>query len=224
VASRSLGRIAGDLFAYVGSFHGAPDARAISPAALRSELLGLLEAVRQDPDARVHPPEEIDEACFALVAFADEMVLRTPWIGHDEWAREPLQLQLYRTNKAGDEFYEHLERMHPEMMGARLVYFLCLALGFEGQYAGHDADRRALMARQYELLRVAGQAIEPGGRDALVPPAYELDIEIEPARGRRLWPALLGVTVVTAGLYALLWFLLRSFAGSVPAPPDVVIR
>lgn len=218
MAARGLGRLAGDFFAYVGCFHGAPDARAISPAALRQELFGLLEAVRQDPEARAFPPEEIEEVCFALVAFADEMVLRTQWIGHDDWAREPLQLQLYRTNKAGDEFYEHLERLHPEMAGARHVYFLCLCLGFEGQYAGHDADRRALMARQYEMLRMTGLALEPGGRDALMPPAYELQIELEPARGRRLWPVLIAIAVAALSLYGLLWAVLRVFAGRVPAP------
>jgi type VI secretion system protein ImpK len=165
------------------------------------------------------PPQEIEEACFALVAFADEMVLRTPWLGHDDWAREPLQLQLYRTNKAGDEFFEHLERLRPEMTAARHVYFLCLALGFEGQYAGHDADRRALIARQYEMLRQAGQAVEPGGREPVVPPAYDLEIELPPRRGRRLWPTLVAITVGVAVFYGLLWFLLRNLAGSVPAPP-----
>jgi type VI secretion system protein ImpK len=145
--------------------------------------------------------------------------LRTPWTGHDDWAREPLQLQLYRTNKAGDEFYEHLERLRPEMASARQVYFLCLTLGFEGQYSGHDADRRALMDRQYEMLRGAGYAIEPGGRDALIPPAYELEIELEPARGRRIWPALVAITLAALSVYGLLWVLLRTFAGRVPAPP-----
>ena len=216
MAGRSLGRIAGDFFAYVVGFHTAP---AVSPVALRHELLALLEAVRQDPDARAYPPQEIDEACFALVAFADEMILRTPWNGHDEWAREPLQLQLYRTNTAGDEFYEHLERLRPEMASARLVYFLCLTLGFEGQFAGHDADRRALMDRQYEMLRGAGYAIEAGGREALIPPAYELEIKLEPPRGRRIWPALVAITVAALSLYGLLWTLLRAFAGRVPAPP-----
>lgn len=216
---RSLGRIAGDFLAFVVGFHGAPDARAVSPHALRQEIYGLLEAFRHDPDARMMPPQEVEEACFALVAFADEMVLRTPWVGHDDWAREPLQLQLYRTNKAGDEFYEHLERLRPEMTGARGVYFLCLALGFEGQYAGHDADRRALIDRQYETLRQAGIAVEPGGREALIPPAYELEIELEPGRGRRLWPALAAIAVAALSIYGLLWFLLRAFAGRVPAPP-----
>jgi type VI secretion system protein ImpK len=219
MATRALGRIAGDFYAFVLGFSASADARGISPAALRQELLGLLEAFRHDPEARMMPPQELEEACFALVAWADETVLRTSWAGHDDWAREPLQLSLYRTNKAGDEFFEHLERLRPEMVQARQVYFLCLALGFEGQYAGHDADRRALLTRQYEMLRTAGVAVEPGPREALVPPAYDLEIELEPRRGGRLWPLLATMVVGAVGLYVLLWFLLRAFAGRVPSPP-----
>ena len=32
----------------------------------------------------------------------DEVVLRSDWAGRDAWEREPLQLQLFATNKAGD--------------------------------------------------------------------------------------------------------------------------
>jgi len=219
VAGRSLARVAGDLVGYVMGFQQAPEARRLSVAGLRQEVLGLLEGIRRDPAARAVPPADIEEACFALVAWVDETVLRTPWAGHDEWLREPLQLQLYRTNKAGDEFYEHLERLRPEQSAAREIYFLCLALGFEGQYAGHDGDRRALMARHYEMLRATGAAIEPGGREPLLPPAYELRIELGPGRRRRVWPTLLAIATGALALFGALWVLLQTLAEGIPAPP-----
>jgi len=219
VAGRSLARVAGDLVGYVMGFHQAPEARGLTVPVLRQDVLGLLEALRRDPAARAFPPADVEEACFALVAFVDETVLRTPWAGHDEWLREPLQLQLYRTNKAGDEFFEHLERLRPEQTAAREIYFLCLALGFEGQYAGHDADRRALMARHYEMLRATGSAIEPGGREPLLPPAYDLQIELGPGRRRRVWPTLLVIAAGLVALFGALWALLQTLAEGIPAPP-----
>lgn len=216
---RTLGRIAGDLFATGLAFRDAPEGARPPPSKLRQQLLGQLEELRRDPDARGVASVELEEALFALAAWADETILRTSWSGRDEWQREPLQLQLYRTNRAGDEFYEHLARLRPDQTDAREVYLLCLALGFEGQYAGHEGDRRALMTREYEHLRAAGRAVDVAGAVPLAPPAYELEIELRGAGGRRVWPALLALGGGALGLLALLWLVLRIAAGGVPVPP-----
>ena len=200
-----LWRVAGDFVSYVQVLGRCGGETFPPPAALRAKLLGLLaplQKVQSDPEV---PLDEIEEARFALVAWADELILKSRWVGRDEWLSEPLQLHLYRTTRAGNEFYVHLERLGKQKMAAREVYFLVLTLGFEGQLAGQDADRRALIALQYELLRSSGRLLETPRESLLSPAAYDLDVEL-PDPGRS-W---LGVGLVALGLglvlaYALLW-------------------
>lgn len=219
MALLSLGRVAGDLIGYVLLFHEADEAQRPSVPALRNHLLTQLDAFAKHPDAQRVPPEEVEEARFALVGWADEMILKSSWSGREEWLREPLQLQLFRTNRAGDEFYDHLAALRPEQNHAREVFFLCLCLGFEGGYAGRDADRAELTRQQFEMLRATGRARDLATTTPIAAPAYRVEIELRGSGGRRLWPVVLawvaGVSVVFGGLYGVLWF----FATRVALPP-----
>jgi type VI secretion system protein ImpK len=216
VAERTLGRIAGDLVGYVLAFHEAPHQGPADALSLRHRVLELLESIVKRPEAQSVPAADLEEARFALVAWIDEMIQGTHWPGREDWAREPLQLQLFRTNKAGDEFYERLARLHPEQLDAREVYFLCLALGFQGQYAGHDADRETLVRREYEKLRVAGRTLPVGSEPHLTPSAYDTDIELEGGRGPRTWPWLLLAAAAVGAVFAVLWLWLRVHALQIP--------
>lgn len=221
MAERSLGRLAGDFIGFVLLFQEAPEAHRPAVPALRAHLLGLLDGFAKHPEAQAFPPDEVEEARFALTAFADEMILRTEWAGREEWLRDLLQLHLYRTNRAGDEFYDHLNRLRPDQVHAREVYFLCLTLGFEGQYAGQTAERGALIQQQYEFLRTSGRALDLGSTHPVAPPAYEVAIQLHGPGGRRLWPVLLAWLGVVAGTLAVLWAVLQVFASRVELPPGV---
>lgn len=216
--ARTLGRVAGDVFAYGAAFQGAPEEARPPAGILRQQLHGLLEEFRKDPAAQAVAATELEEARFALVAWLDETVLRTTWAGRDEWQREPLQLQLFRTNRAGDEFYEHLARLRPDQADAREVYLLCLALGFEGHYAGQEAERRALMAREYEQLRAAGRALDLGA-EPVAPEAYEVEIALGDPGASRVWPSVLALAGGAAGVLGVLWLALRFLGHGVPVPP-----
>jgi type VI secretion system protein ImpK len=210
--------VAGDFFDFLLLFQLYPDSTS-GAAQLRSQLLGLLDGALRDPDARSVPPADLEEVRFALVAWADEIILKSNWSGREDWQREPLQLQLFQTNRAGNEFYDHLARLRPDQVSAREVYFLCLLLGFEGQYMGHEADRRAIIQQQYELLRVAGHAMELGRDEWLAPPAYDTAIRLPPGRRRRIWPMLFAIVLAAAAVFAAFWGILGSAAQRVPLPP-----
>jgi type VI secretion system protein ImpK len=216
---RSLGRVAGDFFDFLLLFQRFPESSFVQSGQLRSQVLTLLDGVLQDPDARSVPPGDLEEARFALVAWADEVLLKSSWSGRDDWQREPLQLQLFRTNRAGNEFYDHLACLRPDQMAAREIYFLCLLLGFEGQYMGHEGDRRAIVQQQFELLRVAGRALVLSREEWLAPPAYEMAIQLPPARRGRVWPLLLAFVLAAVAVFAAYWGILGSVAERVPLPP-----
>jgi len=213
-----LTRLAGAYIAHVQSLRTGDGAAFPAPAALRSQLLALLAPLPAAATALGVPSEEIEEARFALVAWADEVILKASWPGRDDWLREPLQMQLYRTNRAGNEFFAHLGRLRPEQSAAREVYFLALALGFEGQYQGQPAELRALIAREYEVLRAAGRVAETTRESQLTPEAYALEIELPPRPSSGI---ALGLTALALGmfvLYGALWIVLHAISGDVPMP------
>ena len=214
----TLGRAAGDFFAYVQLFQQAPPDQHRDAASLRVQLLSLLDAFAAHPAAASVSPVEREEARFALVAFADEMILRSDWSRHGEWLAEPLQLQLFHTNRGGDEFFERLARLRAEHTDAREVFFLCLAFGFEGQYADRTAERRALLVQQFEMLRVAGRAADVASLAPLTPAAYEVEITLPGSRSRSVLRPLLAIGIVAGLAFAGLLAALYLAGARVPAP------
>jgi type VI secretion system protein ImpK len=218
VSGWTLSRAAGDFTAFVQLFAQAPAAQRPNAVTLRAQLTGLLDAFAKHPAAQSAPPVDVEEARFALVAWADETILRTPWTGHEEWLREPLQLQLFRTNRAGDEFFERLSRLRAEQTDAREVYFLCLVLGMVGQYEDREAERRSLIAQQFEMLRVARRAVDVASQSPLTPAAYDVEIHLPGPRRSSVWRPVLSLLGVGATVFALLFAILYLSAGSVPLP------
>jgi type VI secretion system protein ImpK len=218
LAGTTLGRVASDFIASAVLFREAPDEMRTDLPALRSHLLALLDAFARHPTAQ-DVPEEIDEARFALVALADEMIIVSDWSQREQWRGDSLQLQLFQTNRAGDEFYDRLAALRPDQNHAREVYYACLVLGFEGRYAGREADRAELIRQQFEMLRAAHHALDIGAVKPIAPPAYDVSIQIKSGQGQRLWPVLAGWTATVAAFFAVFWIALRWLAGGVPLPP-----
>lgn len=150
------------------------------------DLTALLE--RQQVAARRQGMLDQDyrEARFAFVAWADETILKhTAWEHHSRWNASPLQLAYYQTRNAGEEFFEHLQALRPEHKDLRELYYLCLGLGFSGQYflgledelklnrirheqaqqlaapVGGMQEVSRLTAQPYEIVPPAGKPVRP---------------------------------------------------------------
>lgn len=219
MAETTLDRLAGDFFAAVLLVADAPPGRGVTPAALRGQLIGLLDAFSRHPLAQASDPHELESARFALVVWADEALLRSHWEGRDDWAHELLQHQLFRTNRGGDEFYERLARLRPDQSGARRIFLLCFAFGFEGQLLDQPQQRQALIQQSYDMLRAAGQVRDVIGLGRLAPEAYELEVQLKPPGRGGLASILMLWSAGVAVLFAVLWVVLSVLAASVPLPP-----
>ncbi len=105
-----------------------------SPDALRGTARGMFaEMARRAQESNI-PPEDIRDAQYAIVALFDEQILRARWSGSAEWNAQPLQFQYFQENKAGEGFFRRLEALRNEPHRAHVlqIYFLCLAMGFQG--------------------------------------------------------------------------------------------
>lgn len=212
-------RAAGEFFTAVMLAAEAGQTQPCDAAALRQQLLTTLQNFARAPATQKLRADEIEEARFALVAWADETLLKSQWPGREQWAQSLLQLELFRTNRGGNEFYEHLARLRPDQSDVREIHLLCLAFGFEGQLADREPERQTLIQQQFEMLRAAGHTRDLLATSPLAPAAYELEIQLQPRSGSGLPRIVLGWSAAAAGVFGLLWSILTYMAASVPLPP-----
>ena len=123
-------------------------------ASVRSQLDSLLTEALGAAQVAGQNDFDSQEALFAVVAWADEVLLAAPWSGAQEWARHLLQKRHFGVSNAGDAFFSHLEQLDPQQIEVREVYIYCLSMGFAGRY-GYDRNAKALAdIKQSSLLEV----------------------------------------------------------------------
>ena len=144
-----------------------------APDILQRRVLGLFDTMMQNGrEARI-PEQDMNDAKFALAALADEVIYHSNWSGKTQWLSNPLQLQFFNLNTAGDTFFANLDNLHGQRGRNHVaqIYFLCLALGFQGKYR----------LRQQEQLGAITEglgnyvALSEGGGDQLAPNAERKD-------------------------------------------------
>jgi type VI secretion system protein ImpK len=144
-----------------------------APDILQRRVLGLFETMMQNGREQRIPEQDMTDAKFALAAFADEVIYHSTWPGKTQWLSNPLQLQFFGINTAGDGFFANLDNLH----GARgrnhvaQIYFLCLALGFQGKYRLRNQEGLQ------QVVEGLGNyvAVQEGGGDQIAPNAERKD-------------------------------------------------
>jgi type VI secretion system protein ImpK len=141
--SRELTGLCTDLFLIIIRMREAEELG--DPAALRKLINYYLELFQKNCATMKLTQASIDESKYALIALMDETVLSVPGACRDYWIMRPMQLDYFGDNIAGQEFYNKLQNLllQPENKKDVLeVYYLCLALGFEGKYKISNPEER----------------------------------------------------------------------------------
>ncbi|MDF1505622.1 DotU family type IV/VI secretion system protein [Roseisolibacter sp. H3M3-2] len=132
--------------------------------AFRQQMTQLLQ--RADAEARQqgYAPDDARLAVFAVVALLDESALNSRQPALADWARRPLQDELFGGHLAGEWFFQHVEQLLARPDSAALadlleVHQLVLLLGFRGRY-GHDTAALQTIAHRVgeRLARLTGDA------------------------------------------------------------------
>jgi type VI secretion system protein ImpK len=169
---RDISALCTDLFLIIIKMREAEDLG--DPASLRKLIGYFLDLFEKNCAAIGMAQDSIAEAKYAIVALMDEAVLSVPGACRDYWISRPMQLDYFGDNIAGQEFYEKLQKLllQPENKKDVLeVYYLCLALGFEGKYRiANPEERLAIMddlGRKLRRTRIRVSAeLSPHGRRA----------------------------------------------------------
>jgi type VI secretion system protein ImpK len=94
---------------------------------------------------RLHSSAEDIHLCkYAFCATVDELILMSQFKVRDAWQRQPLQLQFFGEQLAGEQFFAKLETLRREG-AARVqileVFHMCLLMGFQGKYIIEGSEK-----------------------------------------------------------------------------------
>jgi len=168
----------------------------------RAQMRRSLQTAMQDGRSLGYTSETVQMGVFATVAFLDESVLNLQSPVFGDWARRPLQEELFGGHLAGEAFFKNLQGLlssqdSAETADALELHCLCLQMGYRGRYALGDSGEL------HQLLRMARGKIERiRGAPCLMPPIAAP--EVPPARTSDPITRMLLITAcVLAGLVVL---------------------
>jgi type VI secretion system protein ImpK len=125
----------------------------------RGQIKEALNLADQEARRLGYSTEAVRLAIFAMVVFLDESVLNQQVPVFADWARKPLQEELFGVHVGGEIFFENLTRLlgNPdasELADVLEVHQLCLLLGFRGCYGmSSQGELRSMIGAVEEKIR-----------------------------------------------------------------------
>jgi type VI secretion system protein ImpK len=128
---------------------------------LRPKIASLLDDFERRAERYKFNHKIISVSKFALASFVDETILTNNFPLRSEWERNPLQLEYFGEQLAGNKFFEKLESMlqQPEVtQDAIEIYYFCMLLGFKGRYGVYEQEKLlAIMQTTADALVKTGK-------------------------------------------------------------------
>jgi type VI secretion system protein ImpK len=167
--------------------------------------------------------EDVYLAKYAFCALTDEAVLATQRRLADAWQINPLQLEMFGDQLAGETFFDRLEELRAQgapRLQVLEVFHMCLLLGFQGKYLIEGSEKLG-----YLTARVGDEiAAHKGKRAAFAPHGMAPDRIVHKLRAEvPLW--VLGSVLALATLLAfvgLRWMLQRQTQSDLLAFTQVI--
>jgi len=157
---------------------------------------------------KAYRPEDVRLATFAVVAFLDESVLNSSNPAFSDWARMPLQEELYGHQLAGETFFQNLEQLlgrrdSHDLADLLEVHLLCLLLGYRGRYdlSGPEGLRPLVDSAGERILRIRGPL-------AGFSPSWAVSERTVVTDAPDRWSRRLGIAAILAAAIALAIFAL----------------
>lgn len=140
------------------------DRQAVSDAeSFRAHIRSALKKAEQTGLAKGYNAQDVRMASFAIVALLDESILNSRNPAFADWARKPLQEELFGGHVAGEIFFQGLDRLlagkdSTDLADLLEVYSLCLLLGYRGRYGigGPEALRGYKDGVAEKIRRIRG--------------------------------------------------------------------
>lgn len=131
---------------------------------LRPKIASMLEEFERRAERYRFNNKIVQVSKFALAAFVDEAVLTNNFPLKNEWERNPLQLEYFGEQLAGNKFFEKLDAMLKQIevtQDAVEIYYFCMLLGFKGRYAVYEQDKLLAIMQETANALVKVGKIKP---------------------------------------------------------------
>lgn len=188
-----------NIISFVAFFLKSPGVKQASYDKIKANIQHLIAESERCIENEKISREDYDLARFAVLAWIDEAIMSSSWDGRTYWQREKLQRQYYQTEDAGEIFFDRLNAIGLQKREVREVYYMCLALGFTGQYC-NAGDEILLEGLKDENLKIlTGNSIDTSSLEKreLFPEAYH----VESVRSKSLKPR------GPFSFFSLIWFI-----------------
>ncbi|PRQ01982.1 DotU family type IV/VI secretion system protein [Enhygromyxa salina] len=152
-----INEVTKDCFNALIQFRSLDAASAVSPQMPYQRLCGFIDQMLTNARQAKYEEFDVVDMAYAVVALADELALHKGGAIRDFWMQRPLQLHYFNENLAGEGFFHRLNAVmsDPGRIEILRVYYVCLLLGFQGQYAirGGELELDTIIRRVKEALR-----------------------------------------------------------------------
>ncbi len=191
-----------------------------NPTALHKQLATEIQRFEVTAQREGIAPETIFIARYALCTTIDEFVMSTPWGSGSIWNTQSLLSMFHKETRGGERFFQMLKKLSQDParnIDLLELLYVCLALGFQGQYRiSRDGINELAEVREslYHTLRNQRGESEPG-----LSPHWE-GMDKSSLAKTALIPAWLAASIVfllLVGIFSLWRFSLGGYADPVHA-------
>jgi type VI secretion system protein ImpK len=111
----------------------------------RATLRKMISAAVKDASAMGYSDEASKMAIYAIIGFLDESILNSKDPTFADWARRPLQEEMFGGHFAGEYFFRNVTDLlnrpeSTEVADVLELHAICLLLGYRGRFAFGDAS------------------------------------------------------------------------------------
>jgi type VI secretion system protein ImpK len=124
----------------------------------RAQVRHSISAAAQAARAAGYSDDVSRMAVYTVIAFLDESVLISRDPAFADWARRPLQQEIFGDARAGEKFFGHVHGLldradSTDVADILELHALCLLLGFQGKLApGESGAVQILLSRIREKI------------------------------------------------------------------------
>lgn len=192
-----------------------------SEDSLRRLLVSYIKDFERTCLAHGKPADGVEQAKYALTAFLDETIVNSDNNCKESWIADTLQIKFFNDSLAGENFFKRLETMLPDLrknLEVAEVFYLCLALGFQGRYRLTGAEVLPNVVRNL-LKRI--EALKGTPPKAVSPSAYVHPGVDGGAKSGK--PLIIGASILLA-ISILLYVLLSAAANGALDPARAAVE
>ena len=191
--------------------------------AFRATLRKMISAAVKESSALGYSDEASKMAIYAIIGFLDESVLNSKEPAFADWARRPLQEEMFGGHFAGEYFFRNVTDLlnrpeSAEVADVLELHALCLLLGYRGRFAFGDASEIHTILRRIHDKIAAFRGGPELFRPSEAPPA-------RPAAKRDPWVRRLALTAVVLAVFTVLAYLgyVILLGQSMPATASILV-